>query len=152
MSGTLHQEGHTTLWKPLTGNETEKSISRWTHNIYHLPWVAENQYLILMVAKELGNLVFSTWINAFACVYPSFPALIQLLNVILWLLNLYYNLVSNIWVTFIWTMVVGGLYGSSLSNFMFLANANTDLHADLNLKMHEREFVVNSLLIANYMG
>ena len=105
-----------------------------------------------MVAKELGNVMFSTWINAFACVYPSFPVLCQLLNVIAWIINLYFNLVHNLWVTFFWTMIVGGLYASSLSNFMFLANAKTDLYADLQLKIHQREFVVNMLLTANYMG
>ena len=105
-----------------------------------------------MVAKEFGNLMFSTWINAFACVYPSMPAILQLLNVILWFLNVQYSVVTSIWPTFIWMMLVGGLYGSSMTNFMFLANAKTDLFTDMNLHIREREFVVNSLLIANYMG
>ena len=48
--------------------------------------------------------------------------------------------------------LIGGLYASSLTNFMFLANAKTDLHVDLNLKISEREMVVNMLICANYMG
>ena len=48
--------------------------------------------------------------------------------------------------------IVGGIYGTSNTNFIFLANAKTDLYVDLDLKYNQRELVVNSLIIANYMG
>ena len=105
-----------------------------------------------MAAKELGNVMLSTWINAFSCVYPGVPFLLQLINVILWGINIKYRIVTNLWVTFIWMTLVGGIYGTSNTNFIFLANAKTDLYVDLNLKYNQRELVVNSLIIANYMG
>ena len=84
-----------------------------------------------MVAKELGNMMLASWVNAFACVYPNMPMILQALNVILWAVNIKYSLVTNIWLTFIWMIFIGGLYGSSFTNFLFLANAKTDLHVDL---------------------
>ena len=105
-----------------------------------------------MAAKELGNVMLSTWINAFSCVYPGVPFLLQLINVILWAINIKYQVVTNLWVTFIWMTIVGGIYGTSNTNFIFLANAKTDLYVDLDLKYNQRELVVNSLIIANYMG
>ena len=133
MSGALHRKGDHYFWAPVTGDENETYIAHWTHNVYHLSFVEHNQFLILMIAKELGNLLFSTWINAFACVYPAMPVLLQTLNTILWAFNVRYAFVTNLWVTFFWMTIVGGLYASSFANFMFLANAKTDLHVDLNL-------------------
>ena len=89
-----------------------------------------------MIAKELGNMMLSSWVNAFACVYASMPLILQTINVLLWLINIQYVLVTNLWITFIWMVYIGGLYGSSFTNFIFLANAKTDLHADLRLKIH----------------
>ena len=132
--------------------DQEDELYHWTRNVYHLPFVQENQFLILMVAKELGNIMFSTWINAFSCVYPGVPFLLQMINVILWAINLKYQFVVNLWVTFVWMTIVGGIYGTSMTNFIFLANAKTDLYSDLNLKYNQRELVVNALIIANYMG
>ena len=152
MSGEVPKKDSHYMWAPVMDSEQEKYIAHWTHNVYHLPFVEQNQYLILMIAKEMGNILFSTWINAFACVYPAMPVLLQTINLILWALNCKFVFVTNLWVTFLWMTIVGGVYASPLTNFLFLANAKTNLHVDLDLSVNQREMVVNMLLCANYMG
>jgi len=49
-------------------------------------------------------------------------------------------------------MWVGVFSGTAYTNFLFLANAKTNLDCDMNLSYYERELVVNLLLISNDLG
>lgn len=105
-----------------------------------------------IVAKEVGSLLLSSWTSSFVYLYPTMPAFLQTMNAFLWVINVTFNLVENIWIISIWMVFIGGLYGSAYCNAMFTANAKTDLEADLNLDVKERELVVNLFLTSNYMG
>ena len=49
-------------------------------------------------------------------------------------------------------MVLGALRNCAYINFLFLANADTDIDCDMQLISYERELAVNLLLIAYDMG
>ena len=91
-------------------------------------------------------------IQTMSIVYPDGPTLIQIANLVLFGLNQYFHVVTNFNVIFMWCIWIGCQAGTCYTNFMFLANAKTNLKEDLNLNFYERELVVNLLLIAMDIG
>ena len=47
---------------------------------------------------------------------------------------------------------VGGLWGTSYTNFLYLANARINRSCDMGLNYYERELTLNVLLIASDLG
>jgi len=47
---------------------------------------------------------------------------------------------------------IGGLQGTSYTNFLYLANAKTNLPCDMDLQYYERELTLNILLTASDLG
>ena len=86
-----------------------------------------------MVSKEIGEIIFSAWISAVACVYPAIPFILEILNAAFWMLNLKYNLITNIPVLSLLLAVTGAIQATPRTNFFFLSIAKTDLYSDLNL-------------------
>ena len=107
---------------------------------------------ILVIAGILGNLIFSAYVTAISLMYPFMPVIFQLINSFLWLLNVWTWFVQDLRLLFIWMMFIGGLSGASFTNFLFLANAKTDLFCDLKLNIYERELVVNLMLMSDDLG
>ena len=107
---------------------------------------------ILVIAGVLGNLIFSAYVTAISLMYPFMPVVFQLINACLWLLNVWLWFVQDLRLLFIWMMFIGGLSGASFTNFLFLANAKTDLFCDLKLNIYERELVVNLMLMSDDLG
>ena len=115
-------------------------------------FIQDNMYFILIFSKEIGDLIFSPWISALACVYPKIPLQLQIVNVLLWFINYKYTLITNIPITCLWLALTGAIQATPYTNFMFLAIAKTDLYSDLDLKIKEREMVVNMLMIGRNLG
>ena len=107
---------------------------------------------ILVIAGVLGNLIFSAYVTAISLMYPFMPVVFQFINACLWLLNVWLWFVQDLRLLFIWMMFIGGLSGASFTNFLFLANAKTDLFCDLKLNIYERELVVNLMLMSDDLG
>lgn len=84
--------------------------------------------------------------------YPWLPTVSQLINLVGWLANLRYGFCENASLLFIWSGWVGFHYGTSYTNFLFLACARTNLSCDMHLNYYERELVVNLLLISDSIG
>lgn len=81
--------------------------------------------------------------------FPFGPTLIQIANTFIFVIFcLWFPFISNFNVIFLWCVAIGTQGGTCYTNFMFLANAKTNLDEDLNLNFYERELVVNLLLIA----
>ena len=106
----------------------------------------------MTIAGVLGNLIFSAYVQAFSMLYPFMPVYFQAINVCLWVINVYLMLVSDLRLLFIWMMFIGGLSGASFTNFLFLANAKTNLPCDMNLQIYDRELTVNLFLISFDIG
>ena len=106
-------------------------------------------FIILVIAGVLGNLIFSAYVTAISLMYPFMPVVFQFINTCLWLLNVWLWFVQDLRLLFIWMMFIGGLSGASFTNFLFLANAKTDLFCDLKLNIYERELVVNLMLMSD---
>ena len=104
-------------------------------------------YFLLIFSKEIGDLIFSPWISALACVHPRVPLVLEIMNATLWLFNYKHTLVTDIPITCLWLALTGGIQATPYTNFMFLAIAKTDLYSDLGLEVKEREMVVNMLVI-----
>ena len=117
-----------------------------------LSLLEQNQFNVLVVAGVLGNLIFSAYVTAISLAYPFMPVALQSINTVLWLLNVMTWFVQDIRLLFIWMMFIGGLSGASFTNFLFLANAKTDLFCDLGLNIYERELVVNLMLMSDDLG
>ena len=49
-------------------------------------------------------------------------------------------------------LFIGGLWGTSYTNFLYLANAKINLPCDMGLAYYERELALNILLIASDLG
>lgn len=109
-------------------------------------------FIILVIAGVLGNLIFSAYVTAISLMYPFMPVVFQFINTCLWLLNVWLWFVQDLRLLFIWMMFIGGLSGASFTNFLFLANAKTDLFCDLKLNIYERELVVNLMLMSDDLG
>ena len=114
--------------------------------------IEENQYIVLVIASVLGNLIFSAYVQTFSMIYPFMPVYLQAINTCLWAINVYFWFVSDLRLLFLWMMFIGGLSGASFTNFLFLANAKTDLFCDLRLNIFERELVVNLMLMSDDLG
>ena len=110
------------------------------------------QFIMLTIAGVLGNLIFSAYVTAISLMFPHMPVIFQFINTCLWLLNVLTWFVTDIRLLFIWMMFIGGLSGASFTNFLFLANARTDLFCDLGLNIYERELVVNLMLMSDDLG
>lgn len=100
----------------------------------------------------LGNLIFSAYVQALTMVYPFIPVILQTINVCLWIVNVIFWFVTDLRLLFVWMVFIGGLSGASFTNFLFLANAKTDLFCDLKLNIYERELVVNLMLMSDDLG
>jgi len=100
----------------------------------------------------LGDIIGLSSIQTLSIVYPEGPMLIQILNLVLFSLNQYYHVITNFNFIFVWCIWIGMQAGTCYTNFMFLANAKTNLKEDLNLNFYERELVVNLLLISMDIG
>ena len=74
------------------------------------------------------------------------------MNALFWFINYKYTLVTNIPITCLLLALTGGIQATPYTNFMFLAIAKTDLYSDLDLKIKEREMVVNMLMIGRNLG
>ena len=122
------------------------------HPHLRLPFLEQNQYTILTFAYYLGSFVSLSSIQSFTLMRPYLPMAFQFINFGLWSLNLYFEVVTNFNIIFVWTMWVGVHSGTSYTNFLFLANTNTNLDCDMNLSYYERELVVNLLLMSNDLG
>lgn len=109
-------------------------------------------FIILVIAGVLGNLIFSAYVTAISLMYPFMPVIFQFICSCLWLLNVWTWFVQDLRLLFIWMMFIGGLSGASFTNFLFLANAKTDLFCDLKLNIYERELVVNLMLMSDDLG
>ena len=96
-------------------------------------FVQENLYFILLFSKEIGEIIFSAWISAVACVYPSIPFILEILNACFWVLNLKYTLVTSIPILCLGLAITGAIQATPRTNFFFLSIAKTDLYSDLNL-------------------
>lgn len=107
---------------------------------------------MLIIANVLGNLIFSAYVQSYSLIYPTLPVYFQAINVILWTLNVIFWFVSDLRLLFIWMMFIGGISGASFTNFVFLANAKTNLFCDLQLNIYERELVVNLMLMSDDLG
>jgi hypothetical protein len=106
----------------------------------------------LITAYCLGDIIGLSSIQTLSIVYPEGPMLIQIINLVLFSLNQYYHVITNFNVIFVWCIWIGMQAGTCYTNFMFLANAKTNLKEDLNLNFYERELVVNLLLISMDIG
>ena len=83
---------------------------------------------------------------------PSLPTLIQFGFFVFWLMNITMGLLENFFIIFIIMVCIGGLWGTSYTNFLYLANAKVRLSCDMNLSYYERELTLNILLIASDVG
>jgi hypothetical protein len=110
------------------------------------------EYAILITAYCLGDIIGLSSIQTLSIVYPEGPMLIQIINLVLFSLNQYYQVITNFNFIFVWCIWIGMQAGICYTNFMFLANAKTNLKEDLNLNFYERELVVNLLLISMDIG
>ena len=72
-------------------------------------FIQENMYFLLIFSKEIGDLIFSPWISALACVHPRVPLVLEILNAILWLFNYKHTIVTNIPITCLWLALTGGI-------------------------------------------
>ncbi len=106
----------------------------------------------MITAYCLGDIIGLSSIQTLSIVYPEGPMLIQIINLVLFSLNQYYHVITNFNVIFVWCIWIGMQAGTCYTNFMFLANAKTNLKEDLNLNFYERELVVNLLLISMDIG
>ena len=71
---------------------------------------------------------------------------------VFWLINLVFGVIENLFLTFLFMMLIGGLWGASYTNFLYLANAKIKLSCDMGLTYYERELTINILLIASDFG
>ena len=102
----------------------------------------------MIFAYNLGNVVGLSSLQTYTLRFPSAPTLLQLLNLVLFCLNMFMPVIKNFNVVFLWCIWIGAQAGTDYTNFMFLANTKTNLECDMALNFYERELVVNLLLIS----
>jgi hypothetical protein len=112
----------------------------------------QQEYLVLMFAYNLGNVVGLSSLQTMTLRFPSLPTFFQLFNCIVFAVNLFVPIITNFNVTFIWCIWIGTQAGTEYTNFTFLANTKTNLEVDMNLNFYERELVINLLLISQDIG
>ena len=100
----------------------------------------------------MGDVLSLSSLQGVTLLKPWYPSFFQFINLLLWILNCYTGWVTNFFVVFMWMMWVGCQTGTCYTNFLFLANARTNLECDMRLNYYERELVVNLLLISYDVG
>ena len=83
---------------------------------------------------------------------PNLPTMIQFGFFCFWLANVWLGAIQDFLLIFIVMVFVGGLWGTSYTNFLYLANAKLSLSCDMGLTYYERELTLNVLLIASDLG
>lgn len=107
----------------------------------------------MIFAYNLGDVLGLSSIQRVSIKYPTGPTLIQIANMVLFtVFVLWWPLLNNFNLCFLWCIWIGSQGGTCYTNFMFLANAKTNLPEDMNLNFYERELVVNLLLISQGVG
>ena len=69
-----------------------------------------------------------------------------------WLVNVLFDVAEDFFIVFLVMIFVGGLWGTSYTNFIYLANAKISLSCDMGLTYYERELTLNILLMASDVG
>jgi hypothetical protein len=110
------------------------------------------EYSLLLIAYFAGSFISRSTLHSSILSRAYTPTVIQLVNMIFWLLNLKYALVDNFYAVFFLTIWCGFPGGTAYSNFLYLANTRSNLKCDFNLHFIERELTVNLLLISNDLG
>lgn len=105
-----------------------------------------------MFAYYTGSFISRSTIHSSVLSKASTPTLVQLFNLIFWVFNLKYSLVTNFYLVFFILVWCGFPGGTAYSNFFYLANTRTNLPCDFGLHYTERELTVNLLLFANDLG
>ena len=80
------------------------------------------------------------------------PTVIQFGFFVFSFVNFIFGVIENFFLMFIVMMLVGGLWGASYTNFLYLASAKIKLDCDMGLDYYERELTLNILLIASDVG
>ena len=93
-----------------------------------------------------------SYVQVITMMRPSLPTMIQLGFFVFWLANVVFGSISNFFMIFMIMVGVGGLWGTSYANFLYLANAKISLSCDMGLTYYERELTLNVLLIASDLG
>lgn len=117
-----------------------------------MPYIRTHEYVMLTFAYNFGSVISLSTLQAVTLERPYVPTFIQFFNVIFWILNLYYGLVQDFNIVFVWVMWIGCQQGTDYTNFLFLANCKTNMAYDMALNYYERELVCNLLLISNDVG
>ena len=111
-----------------------------------------HRYKIMKVAMGIGNFIFMSIVQKIIFQRPTLPTIIQFGFFVFWFINLVFGVIENFFLTFLVMMLVGGLWGASYTNFLYLANAKIKLGCDMGLTYYERELTINILLIASDIG
>lgn len=111
-----------------------------------------HRYLFFSVGLSLGSFIFGSRVQVVAMVRPTVICFYQFVNFLFWAINMQFQLVENFYVAFVSVVLIGGVMGSVYTNFLYLANAKTDLESDLDLIYYERGLAVNLLLMASDTG
>lgn len=87
---------------------------------------------MLQFAYNLGDILGVSSIQTMSIEYPTGPTIIQITNLVLFsFLSLQWNIITNYWLIFLWLIFIGAQGGTCYTNFIFLANAKTNLKQDL---------------------
>ena len=120
--------------------------------IEEVSFIESHLFDFLLGGSAFGALVAAAYIQAYTLPYPFVPLIALAINFVLWAANVAFRFVTSPYLLFIWMMVLGALRNCAYINFLFLANADTDIDCDLELISYERELAVNLLLIAYDIG
>ena len=120
--------------------------------IKEVPWLEDHLFLVLICGSSLGAFASAAYMQAYTLDHPYLPTIVLGINVLFWAFNVFIPIITSVNILFLWMFVIGGLRNCQFINFLFLANADTDLECDMKLIIYERELVVNLLLIAYDIG
>ena len=115
-------------------------------------FVGDHLYLILYGGTVIGSVSFSVFVQALLIFRPALPTIALGINCVLWALNAYFKLIESPAILFMAMVAMGGLRQCNYINYLFLANAKTELEFDMKLIHQERELAVNFLLISSDLG
>jgi len=83
---------------------------------------------VLNFAYNLGDVLGLSSIQTLSIRFPFGPTLIQILNMLLFIVFvLWLPILTNFNIIFLWCILIGTQGGTCYTNFMFLANAKTNL-------------------------
>ena len=105
-----------------------------------------------MFAYFTGSFISRSTLSSSLLSRAYTPSMIQLLNIVLWLIFLKYNVFTSFYPCFFFMLWCGLPGGTAYSNFLYLANTRTKIEADFKLHYTEREITVNLLLFAQDLG